>query len=194
VLEIVIELFRHTDIMSSMQNNRYIAYAVGAVLIIAALFTLAWYVGPDREKAAADASARATVEAFGRVLKNVPLTGTPEIAREAIEQQYAPYVTPELLSQWLANPQSAPGRLTSSPSPDRIGIATVTEQGNGRLVSGEVIMITSADPEGASTDTVPFVAMVVPTPDGWRIAAYQEEKVQTLKNIPKTDEDIPGAR
>jgi hypothetical protein len=192
--EIVVEFLRHPYMMHSMTNSRKIGIVALVALGIVGLFFIAWYVGPDREEALGDASARSVVEAFGQTLKNVPLTGTDAIAREAIEQQYAPFVTPELLAAWLANPDTAPGRLTSSPSPDRLTIATVETQGRGRVITGEVIMVTSADTVAEPVDTVPFTAQVVPTDSGWKIAAYQEEKVQTLKNLPKTDEDIPGAR
>lgn len=181
--------------MSAMKNNsKYYALGLGILAMVAVLFFVAWYVGPDKQAAEDAASAKSVVEAFGGTLKNVPLSGEPALVRTAIEENYAQFVTAELLAQWLANPKTAPGRLTSSPSPDRIGVASVVEQGRGRIVTGEVIMVTSADAEGETTDTVPFVAQVIPTDGGWRIAAYQEEKVQTLKNIPKTDEDIPGAR
>jgi hypothetical protein len=180
--------------MAAMRNNTTYAFIAAVLAVLAVLFIGAWYISPDKKEAQDSASAKAVVEQFGSQLKMVPLSGTPAAVREAIEQHYSAYVTPELLAQWLANPKLAPGRLTSSPSPDRIGVATVAEQGNGRIVSGEVIMVTSADSEGGSTDTVPFVAQVIPTENGWRIAAYEEETVQTLKNLPKTDEDIPGAR
>lgn len=176
---------------SERQYKRVTTAVIAAVLV---LFALAWYFGPGQAAVRGDASAEAVVESFGSTLKNVSLTADTAALKTAIEEQYAPYVTPELLAAWLADPKSAPGRLTSSPSPDRIGVATVDTQGDSRIVSGEVIYVTSADTLGEPADTAPFVALVTPTENGWKIAAYQEEEVQTLKKLPTTDEDIPGAR
>ncbi len=77
---------------------------------------------PASSSAEADAVA-ATVQKFGSRLKNVSLLA-PDAA-EQIEVQYAEFVTPELLAAWMADPLQAPGRLTSSPWPDRIEIDAI---------------------------------------------------------------------
>ncbi len=57
-----------------------------------------------------------------------------------MDSAYAPYVAPELLDAWKSDPQHAPGRLTSSPSPDRIGIRAVQMNADGSyVVTGTVI-------------------------------------------------------
>ena len=68
----------------------------------------------------------------------------------------------------------------------------MTAQGAGRIVVGEVILTTSSSSE--PVDTVPFVAQLIPTDSGWKIAAYQEEAVKVLKKLPTSEEDIPGAK
>jgi hypothetical protein len=176
-----------------LKTNRILAIIVVIVALIAITFT-ALYFGPDARKARGDDAARALMSDFGSKLKNVPLLGDDAVVTKAIEDNYGAYITPELLADWKANHAHAPGRLTSSPWPERLTIATMSEQGSGRVISGEVILKTSTEGEGEVADTVPYVAQVIQTAGGWKIAAYQEEKVQTLKNIPKTDEDIPGAR
>lgn len=77
---------------------------------------------PASASAEADAVA-AVVQNFGSRLKNVSLLA-PDAA-EQIQAQYAEFVTPELLTVWMADPLRAPGRLTSSPWPDRIEIDAI---------------------------------------------------------------------
>lgn len=82
------------------------------------------------------------VEGFGGALKMVSLTAPTEIAAKSIEEQYAQYVTPELLAAWKADPQSAPGRRVSSPWPDRIEITEITPSGKGEYtVSGKIVEV-----------------------------------------------------
>lgn len=85
---------------------------------------------------------REGIEGFGRSLQNVSLLSPT--APDDITEQYSPYVAPDLLQQWVADPESAPGRLTSSPWPDHIEINTVAVQPDGGyLVTGFVIEMTS---------------------------------------------------
>jgi hypothetical protein len=180
--------------MARMQKtNRIIGIVAVIVLLIVGVF-LALYFGPAARESRGNDQAEAVLMEFGATLKNVSLLADAAALAQAIDQNYAPYITPELLADWKANPTHVPGRLTSSPWPERLTIGTITEQGSGRIVTGEVILVTNGDTAGATADTVPYVAQLIPTDGGWKIAAYQEEKVQTLKNIPTTDEDIPGAR
>ncbi len=177
----------------TQQRNRLITGILAALVIIAVIFG-ALYFGPTARAVRADEAAKNLVTAFGAELKNVSLLGDDATVSQSIETTYGPFITPELLADWKSNPDRAPGRTTSSPMPDRLGIGSVTPQGEGRVINGEVILVESADSATEPIDTVPFVAFVIPTDNGWKIAAYQEETVQTLKKLPTTDEDIPGAR
>lgn len=83
---------------------------------------------------------------FGARLQHVSLLA-PDAA-DQIEDQYAEFVHPDLLAAWMADPQSAPGRLTSSPWPDRIEVASLEADGESRyVVQAEVIEATSDNPE-----------------------------------------------
>jgi hypothetical protein len=176
-----------------LKNNRMrtISLVVLAIIVIGFLML---YFGPAAQSARTDDQVQVLVTDFGSHLKNVPLLGDDAALTQAIEENYAPYVTDELLADWKANHAHAPGRLTSSPWPDRLTIDTMTPQGSGRIINGEVILMTSNEQAGEVADTIPYVAQVVNIDGTWKIAAYQEEKVKTLKNLPTTDEDIPGAR
>ena len=177
--------------MASMQktSSKLIVALIVVLVLVAGAFA-ALYFGPvARETRANDAAENVLLE-FGTKLKNVSLTAPASDLATSIEENYGPYVTEDLMNDWKANPSHVPGRLTASSTPDRLGVSTSMVQGSGRIITGEVILVNGNE----NTDTVPFVAQLIPTDSGWKIAAYQEEKVQTLKNIPKTDEDIPGAR
>ena len=177
------------------QNTRSRVLSVLIVIIaIIVIGFLALYFGPAAREARGNDAAKAVLVAFGTKLKNVPLVGESTALTSAIEENYAPYVTPELLADWKANPAHAPGRLASSPLPDRLTVETMVAQGTGRIINGEVIMVTIDQKPGESADTVPYIAQLIQTPRGWKIAAYQEETVQTLKKIPTSDVDIPGAK
>lgn len=176
-----------------MNKNRTLGIGILVLaLVVVALVSL--YFGPAAREARGSDAAEAVLLEFGSKLKNVPLTGEEAAVRSAVEENYAAYVTPELLNDWKTNVSHAPGRLTSSPWPERIIISSMSPQATGRIVNGEVVLVTSTEAAGEVADTVPFVALLIQTEEGWKIAAYQEEKVQTLKKLPTTDEDIPGAK
>ncbi len=174
-----------------MQRKTRIFTIVGVIVLALIAGLLALYFGPTAREVRGNEAATKVLSGFGANLKNVPLLGDDAAVTTAIEENYGVYVTPELLTDWKENHSRAPGRVTSSPAPDRLGITSMTAQGEGRIAVGEVILTTA---DGEVVDTVPFVAQLIPTENGWKIAAYQEEKVQTLKNIPTSDRDIPGAR
>jgi hypothetical protein len=174
-------------IFRMLKQGQYRNVTIAVVAGVVILFALAWYFGPSAVSGRNNEKVRTTLESFGAQLKNVSLGGTDAAIKEAIQANYAEYVTPELLAAWLANPKLAPGRMTSSPSPDRIGVATIDDQGSGKLVSGEIILVSSTEEAGESVDTIPFVAQLIPIDGEWRIAAFEDEEVQT---VPVTsDED-----
>lgn len=88
----------------------------------------------------------ALVEAFGKRIQAVSITAPPSSAAAGITEHYSDYVTPELLQQWQTDPQTAPGRLVSSPWPDRIDIlATEMYEPDQCTVRGEIIEVTSVE-------------------------------------------------
>ena len=111
---------------------------------------------------------RSTVAAFGNQL-NAVSTLSPAAAEE-IQNAYGPYVSEELLAAWIANPETAPGRATSSPWPDHIEIDAVTQNEIGAYeVAGRVMLMTSAGDAGS----VPVALTVENTERGYRITAYE---------------------
>jgi membrane-bound inhibitor of C-type lysozyme len=89
---------------------------------------------------------RQVVDDFGRQLKNVSLLAPEEQVREDMEEHYGDLVVYESIKKWFSNPLEAPGRLTSSPWPEKIEIDTISEEAEGKyLVKGKIIEITSIE-------------------------------------------------
>lgn len=127
------------------------------------------------------AEVNALVEGFGAKLKSVYLTSPPEIVRQDITENYGDYVQNELLMEWVNDLQKAPGRLTSSPWPERIEILSLEKLSkNIYRVQGKIIEVTSA-----TTDEKPVTIQVKKTEEGrWLIAAV------VIDNTPKLHKDI----
>ena len=121
--------------------------------------------GPD--------AARALVQTFGGRLQYVALLA-PDAAAQ-IQAQYAEFVTPGLLAAWMADPLQAPGRLTSSPWPDRIEIDAVHLINSGLYnIVGRVIEITNAEVDTDKAAASYAVSLTVAQTDGvWLISDYQ---------------------
>jgi hypothetical protein len=108
------------------------------------------------------------VEDFGQRLQLVSLLA-PD-ATEQIRSEYADFVAPALLDTWAAAPQSAPGRLTSSPWPDHIEIQTVAAGSQGGfVVEAEIVEMTSSGESGR----LPVVIVVEQFGSAWLITSYR---------------------
>lgn len=140
-----------------MQNKlqAVLGLLVVAVLVVIGIF--AYRMGPPATTSvsnADDTAVRAFVVAFGSKFKNVSILADDKSAQLATE--YGPYVSSELLQRWQSNAESAPGRQTSSPWPERIDVVSVTPAGADiYTVEGNII-------EMANTATPPEPAAVQP--------------------------------
>jgi len=112
------------------------------------------------------------LDAFGKNLQKVFLLAPEDVVAASIEENYGDYVTPELLQKWQADPQSAPGRLVSSPWPDRIDILSIEMlDENQYLVYGEIIEVTSVELEKGGAAAKWPVTITVRKVDGrWLIS------------------------
>jgi hypothetical protein len=146
-------------------------WVAGAVLVLSGLIYSYMAAHPqgviDGEH---EGDVRSTVAAFGNQLNAVSLL-SPD-AREQIRNAYGPYVSEELLTRWMAYPEEAPGRSTSSPWPDHIAVESVTMNDTGAYdVAGRIILKDSTGDAG----NVPVLLTVSNTEHGYRITAYTEE-------------------
>lgn len=119
---------------------------------------------------------RTQVTGFGAALRMVSLLAPQEQVETAMQQYYGAYTAPELLSQWETSPQSAPGRLTSSPWPERIDVSSVKKIADDTyVVEGAVIEVTSADTrESGAAASYPVIITLQKRGDAWLIVGFQK--------------------
>jgi hypothetical protein len=110
------------------------------------------------------------VRNFGTKLQQVSVLAPQETVAQSMREQYAPFVTTELLERWIADPAAAPGRRTSSPWPERIDVSGASPAGAGTfIVAGDIVETSSTGPAGRT----PVRVTVIQTPGGWRISEVQ---------------------
>ena len=121
-----------------------------------------------------EAEIRDLVENFGKRLQTVSLLAA-DAARE-MQQQYADFVSPALLETWMKDVTKAPGRIVSSPWPERIDITTLSKEGSDRyVITGFVIEVTSVEMvNGGAAARLPVRIVVQRGPGRWLIADYSE--------------------
>ncbi len=117
-----------------------------------------------------DAQVRETANHFGEQMKDVPLLAADEEVKRALKEAYGPYIVPQLLASWQEDPSKAPGRLTSSPWPDRIMIDAAERQNDETyIVTGSVVERTSTGDAGSYP-----VTLTVKDHNGqWLIAQFE---------------------
>lgn len=157
-----------------------------AALSIAKSFTLK----QDPSGQQGDEAAVATlVEEFGRKLKLVSLLAPKEVAGRSIQENYGGLVAPALLAEWQKNPQDAPGRMVSSPWPERIEIQDIKRVSESEFeVSGEIIEVTSVEmASGGAAARRPVTLKVEKVEGRWlitevKLGAYQEASPIVYRN------------
>lgn len=162
----------------SMKQYKYLTLFV-VVAVIALLGVV--FLSPS-DNFLARRSATNLVVDFGMQLQRVSLLGEPSVVSAAIEEHYGPYVTEQLLQEWLRDLDEAPGRLTSSPWPARVDVIEMTRQGNGYVIRGNIVLMTSVEvdsPEDDNAGMIPVLIQVIDDGGEWKIAAYQEQIAET---------------
>jgi hypothetical protein len=121
------------------------------------------------------AEIRALVANFGSRLRNVSLLG-PDAAQE-LQNQYAEFVAPAVLAVWMNEPLTAPGRLVSSPWPDRIEISALEKIDDKYIVTGYVIEMTSTEiASGEAANQIPVQIVVEKVQGRWLVTEYTQEQ------------------
>ncbi len=155
------------------------------ILMIAASFALMAAHLPSPLCAQGQASDPAEVQAvrtvvleFGKRLRSVAVLAPKAVAAAAMDQAYANFVAQDLLATWKGNPEKAPGKLTSSPSPERIDITSVKPAGReAYAVSGKVILLTDQERRsGGVFQANPVEITVARQQDKWVITKYEEKE------------------
>jgi len=152
---------------------------VSAILIIQKHAATPFIMIPDpwgSNSAHPEATVRRIVDYFGSRLQDVSLTASPVEVKQEIRSAYANVVWPDLLSKWIAAPAEAPGRLTSSPWPDHINIASITPMNDTTYaIEGNVVEITSQElADGGIADQYPVFMTVENQGGNWFITDYRD--------------------
>jgi hypothetical protein len=115
----------------------------------------------------------AVATAFGAEEQLVSLLAPS--ASTTIATDYGPYVTPSLLATWEADPQSAPGRVVSSPWPDHITVGSIMQTSTGYEVTGTLVLMASDSvTNGGNSGTDPVKIDLVNQNGKWLISKYQD--------------------
>ena len=124
--------------------------------------------------AAEEAEVRVLVEDFGKRLQIVSLQA-PDAAQE-MQRQYSEFVSPTLLEVWINDVSKAPGRMVSSPWPDRIEITALSKEDSDRYeIAGFVVEVTSTEIASGEAAVKTPVRLVVQREQGhWLITDYTE--------------------
>jgi len=132
----------------------------------------------SKSNPADEANVRGVVEGFGQRLKLVSLLSPS--AAEDMKAQYSEYVSGMLLEQWMSSPEKAPGRIVSSPWPDRIEITSIKiMNSNEYAVTGNVVEITSTELNaGGYAVKIPVQIQVQKSDNRWQIVNYVQELAQ----------------
>ncbi|MEN6348718.1 MAG: hypothetical protein ABFD08_04880 [Syntrophomonas sp.] len=143
-------------------------------------------VNDNREQAEQNAqkAVSALVAEFGTKLSMVSLQAPSDVAAKNIQENYSSYVSPGLIADWTKDPLKAPGRLTSSPWPDRIEVLSMTKvSADSYEVKGEVIEVTSQEKtSGGAAAKYPIALQVKKLDNRWVIDSVVVNRTQISKN------------
>jgi hypothetical protein len=116
------------------------------------------------------------VQNFGKSLQTVSLLA-PDAAQQ-LQKQYSDFVTPSLLETWMSDVTKAPGRMVSSPWPDRIEITNLAVDDSDKyVITGFVVEVTSVElVNGGAAAKIPIRIVIQKDQGHWLITDYKEEQ------------------
>ena len=125
------------------------------------------------------------VENFGKKLQMVSLLAPKDLVNESMKENYSDYVSQELLAKWQNDPQNAPGRMVSSPWPDRIEILNIEKISEDTYqVKGEIIEITSVEKVNGGAAAKRHITLSVKNVDNrWLINAVTLDPYEEANSI-----------
>lgn len=86
------------------------------------------------------------VKGFGEKLRMVSLTAPEDVIKDSMEEHYCGFISSGLIEEWKNDTQNAPGRVTSSPWPERIEIIETKRISEYEYeVKGEIIEVATID-------------------------------------------------
>jgi hypothetical protein len=120
------------------------------VVILAAFLGVLVYVQKDNapenvvQVSSEEQVVRARIEEFASKFELVQVSAPKAVAAKSIKDNYSSFVSPEVLAAWEKNPLQAPGRLTSTPSAQKIDIKELSKKEDGSYESqGEILEVSN---------------------------------------------------
>lgn len=127
---------------------------------------------PQRADQTDEAAVASLVKEFGSKLQTVSLQAPKDVVNKSMQENYGDLVSPALIAEWLKDLPNAPGRMLSSPWPDRIEILSVEKLSETYQVRGQIIEITSVEKvSGGAAAKRPITLTVKKTGDRWLVDA-----------------------
>lgn len=125
------------------------------------------------------------VESFGKKLQVVSLLADKDVVSKSMQENYSDFVSPALLAKFQSHPENAPGRMVSSPWPDRIEIKSIEKISEGIYkVKGEIIEITSLEQtKSGVAEKRPIILEVKKMDNKWLIDAVNLEDYQGFDSV-----------
>lgn len=112
---------------------------------------------------------------FGNRLRMVSLSASEDDVKAQIEAEYGPFASVELIAKWKNDIGNAPGRVVSSPWPDRIEIVSTSKDDRGvYTVEGNVIEVTSAQGNDGIAAVYPVTLNLEEVDGVWKIISFEK--------------------
>ena len=130
-----------------------------------------------------ETAVKMVVTEFGKRLRMVAVLAPKEMVAKAMDEEYSALVSADLLAIWKNDPEKAPGKRTSSPSPERIDISSIEAKGHDTyVVKGRVILLTAQERRDGGIFQANPVTMTVEQRHGkWIITAYREQEAEEAR-------------
>ncbi len=141
-------------------------------------------IGFNQESESDEKAVAKLLTDFGSKVKNVSLLAPENTVKESIQENYGDYVAPGLLARWKNDLQNVPGRVASSPWPERIEIVEMNKLSNYRYrIEAVIIQMTSVEmANGGEAGRRSIILEVEKTENRWFIVNYQNNEAPVYKN------------
>lgn len=182
-------------------NNKRPTFWLGMIIVVVVLaLAITMIVNPiDSNKKLAEEKAQIAemVTLFGSKLALVSLTNPKAVILQEMQTHYSDFVSSQLIEQWAEEPDQAPGRLTSSPWPDRIETINVEWIQDGSFaVNGTIVEVIAEAIDNNITAATRSIQLRVEKIDGhWYITQvtlgdFESEAGQGEVGPPPVDEKL----
>jgi hypothetical protein len=175
---------RHVEQATEVTMRTIIVVGAAVLLTISGISRL-WAEAPTAIHRTSDqeTAVKTVVTEFGKRLRMVAIMAPKEMVTKAMDEQYSTLVSADLLAHWKNNPEKAPGKRTSSPSPERIDISSIEAKGHDTyVVKGKVILLTAQERrDGGIFQANPVTMTVEQRPGKWVITAYDEQEAEEAR-------------